>query len=129
MLLLVGSTCDYLPILFSFQSLVVLFLGRIQSTGFSLDHSQQARLLLYTLRRVNNPAATIMIVDLTIFTAIVDVTVLVVVVVVLLPLGLLGELVEEVLVFLGVLVETRVHQIQLAQFCREIFYKGLVAYG
>lgn len=110
MLLLVGCTSDYLPILFRFQSLVVLFLGRIKPTRFSLDHSQQARLLLCTQRRVNIPAATIMIVDLTIFTAIVNVTVLVDVMIVLL---LLGELVDEVLVFLGVLVETRVHQIKL----------------
>ena len=121
MLFLVGNTSDYQPILFSFQSLVVLFLGRSQPTGFSLDSSQQARLLLCTQRSVNIPAATIMIIDLTIFTAIVDVTVLVVVMVVLLLLGLLGELVDEVLVFLGVLVETRVHQIQLVQFCGEIF--------
>ena len=78
-------------------------------------------MLLCTLRSVIIPAATILIVDLTIFTAIVDVTVLVVVMVVLLLLGLLGELVDEVLVFLGVLVETRVHQIQLVQFCGEIF--------
>lgn len=121
MLFLVGSTSDYLPILFVFQSLVVLFLGRIQPTGFSLDHSQQARLLLCTQRRVNIPATTIMIIGFTIFTAIVDVTVLVDVVVVLLLLGLLGELFDEVVVFLGVLVETRVHQIQLVQFCGEIF--------
>jgi hypothetical protein len=76
-------------------------------------------LLLRTQRSVNNPSATIMIIDLIIFTAVVDVTVLVAVV--LLLLGLMSELVEEVLVFLGVLVETRVHQIQLVQFCGEIF--------